>query len=296
MFAHAKQNEVFVCNFCEFHAKSLSGLVRHRNYHGHDTIMTLEPSRLSKRSSKRRKLTEEKKYVADAPQANDDDNDEECEEERTQAYEDNDDEGSEEESEEEDDKDDSSRDEEVDLCYDDLEEGAKMFSSKFLQQQLNFRPDELTRREKACLQFAAFSTRVGLGRVQVEALLTVLKSGLDVEALPKTQRTLDKEVEQAIRKTRVFSSGTNDDQQKIEIDISDLNPHLPEVTFYFRDPLVAALELLTSVYQMKGDLQPAALNWKSSVSYHPETGVRMFKGTSGYCWPTIFFVLHAPYD
>jgi hypothetical protein len=41
---------------------------------------------------------------------------------------------------------------------------------------------------------------------------------------------------------------------------------------------------------MKGDRQPAALNWKSSVSYHPETGGRIFKGTSVYCWPTIFLL------
>ena len=37
---------------------------------------------------------------------------------------------------------------------------------------------------------------------------------------------------------------------------------LPKVRFQFRDPVVAALELLTSVYQVKGDEPPVALNWK----------------------------------
>ena len=144
---------------------------------------------------------------------------------------------------------------------------------------MKFAPSRLTPTEKACMQFASFSTSIGLSRIQVEALLKVLKSGLNVAFLPKTQRTLDKIIARTTMKTRVFSSGDDDGLEEHVIDVSKFNDHEPVVRFQFCDPVVAALDLLTSVYQQKDD-KLRKLNWKYEEMHHPTTGEKMFKGVS----------------
>lgn len=281
MLARAEHNERHLCGSCAFEGKSLSGLERHRNYHGHRVCMDNATRRRRASSQrKRRRLAEEDEGIVNAPQTyyvSGDDN----EVEDNTDGEESEDTDTGEEVHKHDDGEESEEDvEEEELNYDTLEKGAEMYSSKFLMQQLNFRPADLTPGEKACLQFAAFSTRVGLSNIQGEALLAVLKSGLDVSNLPKTQRTLDKTVAEALRKTQMFTCGSEDGQQEKVIDVSSLNPSLPLVRFHFRDPIVAALELLTSVYQVNEDEAPVKLNWNYSETKHPKTGERVFKGTS----------------
>ena len=274
MFARAKQNKTYICGSCNFKGSSLSGLGRHRSYFQHNVIT----DRSSGVQRKRKRLAEGNEDIDSGPLHTCDDDDIDSDDEGES------DEEKESEEEEEEDEEDNDEADEEGLNYDDLERIGDMYSTQFLNQQLNFHPDELTPSEKACMQFAAFSTRVGLGKIQVEALLAVLKSGLDVASLPRTQRTLDKRVEEAIKKTKLFTSGTEDGVQEKVIDIADLNPMLPEVRFQYRDPVVAALELLTSVYQVKGDIPPVALNWKFLELKHPTSNERVFKGDHTGDW------------
>ena len=148
MLARAEHNERHLCGSCAFEGKSLSGLERHRNYHGHRVCMDNATRRRRASSQrKRRRLAEEDEGIVNAPQTyyvSGDDN----EVEDNTDGEESEDTDTEEEVHKHDDGEESN--------YDTLENGAEMYSSKFLIQQLNFRPADLIPGEKACLQFAAF--------------------------------------------------------------------------------------------------------------------------------------------
>ena len=285
--AAAEDQEVdLLCNTCGFVAMSLSGLQRHRVYYNHDkSIRSGEVYQLGARKRRRSAIENTDEEEPDDEEDSSSDGiqeiavegfDEEAVDDEDFDEEEVDDDG---DSSSDDEEDSRSEEVQVEDSEDDDDIEHEVYSEKFLQQQMKFAPSRLTPTEKACMQFASFSTSIGLSRIQVEALLKVLKSGLNVAFLPKTQRTLDKIIARTTMKTRVFSSGDDDGLEEHVIDVSKFNDHEPVVRFQFCDPVVAALDLLTSVYQQKDD-KLRKLNWKYEEMHHPTTGEKMFKGVS----------------